>query len=131
MEIRLAQDSEGQAILRLFPKWEKMDETEWDKVHPYWAICIIDDEIVAALQICPSLPIGRIEHLNIKEGLNKVSSMKAAHALVKYGEMAMKQLGCSIIAGYVEFRNKPVKRLIQKQYGAQVIGSGSMLVWRI
>lgn len=131
MKIRLACDAEGQTILRLFPKWEQMEASDWDKIHPYWAVAEVDGEIVAALQLCPSLPIGRIEHLNIKKDLNKITATRASHALIKYGEFAMLQMGCKLIAGYVEFRNKPVKRLIQKHYKAQCIGSGSMLVWRI
>ena len=104
---------------------------DWNKVFPYWAIAVKDGEIVAALQMCPSLPIGRIEHLNLKQDLNKITATKAAHALIKYAELAMIQNGCSVIAGYVEFKNKPIKKLIQKQYEAQVIGSGSMLAWRL
>ena len=131
MKIRLAVDSEGQDILRLFPKWEQMNADDWERIHPYWAVAEVDGEIVAAVQLCPSLPIGRIEHLNLKKDLNKVTATKAAHALIKYAEVAMMQMGCKFIAGYVEFRNKPIKRLIQKHYNAQCLDSGSMLAWRI
>jgi len=131
MKIRLAVDAEGQDILKLFPNSDKMDPNDWNKIAPYWAVAEVDGEIVAALQLCPSLPTGRVEHLNIKPDLNKITAMKAAHALIKYAEVAMMRMGCTTIAGYVTFRNKGVKRLIQKHYGAQVVGSGSMLSWRI
>lgn len=131
MDIRLAQDSEGHDILALFPGAGNMEPSDWDRVFPYWAVAVIDDKIVACIQMCCSLPIGRIEHLLVNPELGKITATKAAHALIKYTEHAMVQMGCSVIAGYVEFRSKSIKKLIQKQYKAQVIGSGSMLVWRI
>tara|TARA_R110000796_G_scaffold252500_1_gene387153 strand:- start:1033 stop:1428 length:396 start_codon:yes stop_codon:yes gene_type:complete len=131
MEVRIAQDSEGKDILELFPKSELMNPADWERVFPYWAVAVIDGEIIGALQMCPSLPIGRIEHLNLKPDLNKITATKAAYALIKYTELAMIRMGCSVIAGYVEFRNKPIKKLVQKQFKAQVIGSGSMLAWRL
>lgn len=131
MKIRLAIDSEAQEVLELFSDWEQMDASDWTKIHPYWAVAVVDDVIVAAVQLCPSLPTGRIEHLNIKKGINKITATKAAHALIKYSEVAMLQMGCTLIAGYVEFRNKPIKRLVQRHYNAQCIGSGSMLMWRL
>ena len=49
MKIRLACDAEGQTILRLFPKWEQMDASDWDKIHPYVAVAEVGGEIIAAL----------------------------------------------------------------------------------
>lgn len=131
MKIRLAIDSEAQEVLKLFPNWEQMEESDWEKIHPYWAVAEVDGKIIAAVQLCPSLPTGRIEHLNIDKSINKITATKAAHSLIKYAEVAMMQMGCKLIAGYVEFRNKPIKRIVQRHYNAQCIGSGSMLMWRL
>ncbi len=131
MEIRLARDEEGQTIRSMFKNGDELPPSDWTNVYPYWAVAVVDGEIIAALQLCMSRPIGRLEHLLIKKGTNKITATKAAHRLIKYGEVAMKANGCPVVSGYVAFRNKPIKNLIKKQYKAQLIDSGSMWVWRI
>lgn len=131
MEIRLARDAEGQTIRGLFRNSEELPESDWENVYPYWAVAVKDGEIIAALQLCMSRPIGRLEHLLIKKDVNKITATKAAHRLIKYGEVAMKANGCPVVSGYVAFRNKPIKNLIKKQYNAQLVDSGSMWLWRI
>lgn len=131
MEIRLARDEEGIEIKNLFKNADELPDSDWKLVYPYWAVAVVDDEIVAALQLCMSLPIGRLEHLLIKKDTNALTSKKAAYGLIKYGETAMKLNGCSVISGYVTFRNKSIKRLIKKHFNAQVVDSGSMLIWRL
>jgi hypothetical protein len=132
MDIRLARDEESLEILNLFTvNRDRMNEADWTNVYPYWAIAIDDGVVIAALQMCMSRPIGRVENLLVKKDINKITATKAAHRLIKFAEAAMKANGCSSIAGYVIFKNKPIKNLIKKHYGAVVVGSGSMLSWRI
>lgn len=131
MEIRLAQNDEGLIIKNLFKNADELPDSDWTNIAPYWAVATVEGKIIAALQLCMSLPIGRLEHLLIKKDTNKITATKAAHRLIKYGEVAMKANGCPVVSGYVAFRNKPIKNLIKKQYKAQLIDSGSMWVWRI
>ena len=131
MEVRLAKDEEGLEIKALFNNRDKLADLDWQTVFPYWAIVVDDGEVIAALQMCMSRPIGRLECLLTKEGTNPITLMRASKMIMAFGEAAMKANGCSMIAGYVTFKNKPIKKLIKKHYGAVVVDSGSMLMWRI
>ena len=77
MEIRLARDEEGIEIKNLFKNADELPDSDWKLVYPYWAVAVVDDEIVAALQLCMSLPIGRLEHLLIKKDTNALTSKKS------------------------------------------------------
>lgn len=131
MEIRLAKNEEGQTIRKMFSNGDQLLPSDWTDIYPYWAVAVVDDVIVAALQICLSKPIGRLEHLLVHKDANKITATKAADKLIKYGEKALKNNGCTKVSGYVTFRNKPIKNLIKKHYEAQLVDSGSMWVWRI
>jgi hypothetical protein len=131
MEIRLARNEEGLEIKAMFKNASNLPDSDWTDIFPYWAIAIQDGEMIAAIQLCMSKPIGRLEHLLIKDGVNKLTQTRAADALIKYGEVAMQSNGSKLISGYVTFKNKAIKNLIKKHYGAKVVDSGSMLVWRM
>jgi N-acetylglutamate synthase-like GNAT family acetyltransferase len=122
MEIRLAKDTDGVRIARLL----HADEAEYDKVFPYWVIAEKDGNIVAALQMSPSLPVGKVEQLVITE-----EAGDALHALIDYAIAYLKHVGCKKIMAYVPFKQKKVKRMYQKEFKAAVTNSGSALVWRI
>lgn len=131
MEIRLARNEEGLEVKALFDNAENLPDSDYQDIYPYWVVAIHEGKIIAALQLCMSRPTGRLEHLLVDKTVNKITATKAAHKLIKYGEVAMKANGCTMVAGYVAFKTKPIKNLIKKHYGAQVINSGSMLMWRI
>lgn len=132
MDIRLARDEESLEILNLFTKnRDKMYEEDWQRVYPYWAVAVQDNKIIGALQMCMTLPVGRLEYLLVSKDVPVITATKAAHKLIKFGEAAMKANGCDVVCGFVTFQNKSIKNLIKKHYGAAVVGSGSMLTWRI
>lgn len=131
MDIRLAKNEEGQIIRNMFSNGDQLNPNDWVDIYPYWAVAVVDGQIVAALQICLSKPIGRLEHLLVSKEAGKITATKAADKLIKYGEIALKNNGCNKVSGYVTFRNKPIKNLIKKHYGAQLVDSGSMWMWRI
>lgn len=131
MDIRLARNDEGLTIKSMFSNGDQLKDSDWENIYPYWAVAVVDGQIVAAIQMCLSRPVGRLEHLLVNKEVGKFTATKAADKLIKFGEQAMKNNGCPLISGYVTFKNKPIKNLIKKHYSASLVDSGSMWIWRI
>ena len=80
---RLADNSDGERIRELVdPEGDGYPGVEWDKVHPWWAVVMDGEKIVACSQVIASKPIGHIEFLNLDETL---SDMQKAYAIKVIG----------------------------------------------
>lgn len=129
--IRMATDSEGKAIHKLVTdSGFTVTGIDWSKVAPYWLVAEMGGEIVGCVQVCLSIPIGRIEMLSIVQNASHMLRAILVKQLVTTAASTLKAAGAQMAAGMIPFDMKSYKKVL-KRYGCVSIGVGNNMAQRL
>jgi hypothetical protein len=132
IEIRLASNYEGDLIRDLvYQNGFDIDWLTWDNIYPYWLVAVVDEEIQGCIQVCPSLPIGRIEILSIKKDITHTPRARIVKMLVSAATVTLKEFGAQAASSIIPHEMKSYKRVLKKHFGAVNIGTGSEFAKRL
>jgi hypothetical protein len=71
-------------------------EIDWSRLEPYWLVAEINDIVVAAIQVLPAFPIGRIDYLLVDPTLSKRTRAVAVKRITDHGTALLRLSGCQI-----------------------------------
>ncbi len=127
---RLAEDSEGETLKNLCNLVGYNIPGDWSRVHPYWIVAESNGLILGAIQVCPGLPVGRLEFLAVEPEVSSHLRGRLVRGLVLHGSATLKRMGADGAAGSVPFEMKSYKRVLKKR-GAVMIMSGNTFMKRL
>lgn len=127
VRVRMARDPEGMAIAQMVhSNHEGVPHAQWSSIYPYWMVAEKDGEMVGCVQICYSVPIGRLEFLSFAPGLPYRTRALAVKALLNLGTLSLKKTGASFVAGCLGFDQKGFKEILKAE-GCVVLTSGNVI----
>ena len=127
VKVRFAHDGEGMAIAQLVhSSHEAVPNVTWEKVRPHWMVALKDDEIIGCVQVCYSVPIGRMEFLSFAPNLPYRTRALAVKALLNLGAITLKMAGAQAVAGCIPFADKSFKEML-KDNGCVLYHSANVL----
>lgn len=130
-EIRMAADADGERIGALVrDAGYSVEGVDWSRVAPYWIVAEIDGEIVGCLQVCPGLPIGRLELLGLDDALPHRQRSETYLALVYRGMAMLRAQGAQIASFIVPDQLTSYLRVLKRR-GCVVSGGGRMVEKRL
>lgn len=115
---RLGQNDEGWRVQELVdPEGEGYPGVEWDKIHPWWVVCLDDLEIVACAQVIASQPIGHIEFLNLDKILTPPQRAYAIKTIESYASLQLYANGVFVARSFIPREMKKWKQVVKKRWG--------------
>ena len=131
IDVRLAQNPEGQQIAQLVKdSGFSIEGLSWDIVYPYWIVAEHEEIMVGAIQVCPSLPVGRLEMLSTANYMTHRVRAQTVKGLLLACLESLRQHGAQMVSGVIPFKMKAYKRMIRKRGGA-VVASGNVIMWKL
>ena len=103
-------------------------EVEWAGAHESWLVAEEDDELLGAIQVTPSKPIGHIEFLTVKKSLASRKRFEISMSLSEGARLCLVANGTPNARVMVEFENTMMKKLLKKYFNGSVVNQGN-LVW--
>ncbi len=130
-QIRLADNSEGDKIHALvISNGFTLEDLDWSKVYPYWLVAEHDGVIVGTIQVCPALPIGRIEMLSTRDDLSHQLRALTVRQLLLAATLTLRQMGAQMASGIVPFEMKKYKNILKK-HGCVIASNGNLMVKKL
>ena len=127
VKVRFARDSEGSVIAQMVhSSHEGVPNTSWEKVYPSWIVAEREGEIVGCVQVCHSVPIGRLEFLSFLPNLPYRTRALAVKALLNLGALALKKTGAHVLVGCLGFDQAHFRDLLKAE-GCTVLMSGNII----
>ena len=133
IKARMATDKDAPAISAL----AEMDgfrfegiEIDWSEIWPYWIVAEHEEEVIGAVQTCPSKPIGRIELLFLDPWLSRSERAIAVRLLIDVAESLLRQQGSQLSAGTIADEN-PEFLTIAENRGWVNVGRGDVVMRRL
>ena len=124
--IRLATNADGPRIGELvLGAGFDVHGLDWSIVAPYWLVAEEDDEVVGCVQVCPGLPMGRLELMALDEDLTHRQQAVIVKGLLEQGAAVLHLGGSQLAAGLISFDAKAWKRILKKR-GCVIIANGNM-----
>lgn len=99
VELRFAHDSDGPRVAEIAQACGFVFEgyeVDWSRLEPYWIVATIDERIVAALQVLPAYPIGRIDYLMIDPELGMRERAVTARRITDRAQDVLRLAGCPL-----------------------------------
>lgn len=133
-EVGLAEDEMGPAI-GTFLNENGIDfgghHLQWDRVYPYWAIAIAEDgDILGVTNIVHSIPVGRLELLCYKKGIEKGLQVQVHHELVILGMAALTANGSELLAGTISGSQEVYLNWWKRRGATTAMTDGHILLMR-
>lgn len=125
--VRLATDGEGELIRDMMAS-EQVRGLDWSRVYPYWLVAFHGAELVGAVHFVAGLPVGRLEMLVTKEGLDTHAKSSAMRALLLHGFRGHYENGASAVVASVPFTDKKQKRVLKDRLGGEIIDSANVII---
>ena len=131
IDVRLAQNPEGQQIKQLATESGfGIEDLDWSIVYPYWIVAEHEAIMTGAIQVCPSLPVGRLEMLCTPRELSHRMRAQTVKSLLLAGLEALRQHGSTMASGIIPFEMKSYKRMVKKR-GGMVVANGNVMMWKL
>ncbi len=131
MKVRLAQDADGPRIGELArASGFGVEGIDWASVHPFWLVAERDGEVIGAINIVLSKPIGWLEMLSLDPDLSHRDQAMAVKALVERGAIALKVFGAQMAMGTVPEELGEYRQVLRKR-GVVDTGSGFTMAKRL
>ena len=131
MKVRLATDDDGPRVGELArDSGFGVDGIDWSHVHPFWLVAERDGEVVGAIQIILSRPIGWLEMLSVAREISHREQAMAVKALVERGLLSLKVFGAQLAMGVAPSEMPGYQRILEKR-GAVDTGSGQTFAKRL
>jgi hypothetical protein len=102
--VRLAKNADGPRIGALLSaSGFKSDgwDIDWSDIEPWWLVAEIDGVVEAAVQVCPSKPIARVEMLCVNPELSQIDRGRTMSLLSAQWEEFVRMSGASGLAGVI------------------------------
>jgi hypothetical protein len=133
-QVGLAEDDMGPALGK-FLNENGMDfgghPLKWDKVYPYWSVAIREDgEILGAMNIVHSLPVGRLELLVYKQDLSDEVRRQIIHELSILGIATLVANGSALGAGTVSESDPRFLGWLEARGATTAMTDGHILLMR-
>lgn len=126
--VRPARNEDGPTIGSLAWQCGITLELDWSRVAPYWMIAERDGVRIGAIQLCPSLPIGRIEMLCVDQFLPYKTKAITVKLLLLSAMSIMKNIGAQYVCGVIEERRTEFIKIIKKRGAFKTTDGGVYLV---
>ena len=131
IEIRMAQDDDGETIHELVTgAGFSIDDLDWSRVYPHWLVAENGAGVVGCVQVCPSLPVGRLEMMGTSKALSNSQRAKTVKALLLYGAATLQQAGAGLAMGVIPFEMRSYTRILKRR-GAVVVNRGNIIAKRL
>lgn len=131
IHVRFARDGEGMMIAQMVhSSHEAVPNVLWAKVYPYWMVAEHDGEVIGCVQLCYSMPVGRMEFLSFLPNLPYRTRALGVRALLELGILTLRKSGAQAIAGTVGFEQASFKNILKAQ-GCTVLASGNVIAKRV
>jgi hypothetical protein len=131
IHVRFARDGEAMLIAQMVhASHDAVPNVTWTNVYPYWMAAEHEGEVVGCVQLCYSIPIGRMEFMSFLPDLPFRTRAMAVKALLNLGELTLKKTGAQVVAGTLGFDQKSFRDILKAQ-GATVAMSGNILTKRV
>lgn len=131
IHVRFARDAEGMMIAQMVHgSHEHVPHVGWEKVYPYWLLAEHQGEPVAAVQLCYSLPVGRLEFLSFIPGLSYRVRALVVRSMLSLAMATLAKTGCHSVAGCVPFDQRSYRDIL-KANGCEVLMSGNILLHHV
>lgn len=113
---RFAHDAEGNTIAQMVHTChDQIPNVSWSKVAPYWLIAEHQGEIVGCVNVCYTMPIGRLEWMSFVPGLPYKARALSVKALLDLGQQVLKQTGSTAVVGNLGFEQKSFRDILQAE----------------
>ncbi len=130
MDIRLATNADGPPLGALAEASGWGIELDWSKVAPFWLVAEDDGRVVAGIEVCPGLPVGRLEFLVSDPELDGIARARAVHGLLTQGMATLKAMGSQVLSTLVDHDLKAYRKILKKR-GAVTVNHGAIMVKRL
>ena len=108
-----------------------LEGVDWTAgVHPHWLVAERDGEVVGAIQIILSKPIGWLEMLSLDPELSRRQKALAVKALILSGAASLRGFGAQMAMGTVSEEMARFRRILKKR-GVVDTGSGFVMAMRL
>ena len=97
---------------------------------PFWVVVEKDDQVIACLQVCPGVPVGRAEDLALAQGL-RIRDQAEAVRLLAYRAMALLKGGGSSVVQFLIPAHLHSYRTILEDRGAALVANGWLMMKRL
>ena len=118
--VRLAKPTEGPLLHQLAvasEKWE-IEGLDWNfSPTPYWLIAEYDGKAVGCMQVCPGVPIARIEFLCVPTSLPRMLKARVVKAIVLQGVATCKELKAQFVTGIIHDGMEGFGRVMARRGG--------------
>jgi len=105
---------------------------EWNRVYPYWAVAVDNDgDIIGAVNIVHSVPVGRLEQLTYRKDTEKGLRVQLLHELVILGMAALAANGSELLAGTISGSDEPHLDWWKRRGAVTSIRDGHILLMEI
>ncbi len=131
MNIRLAKDDDGQRIGELArASGFAIEGIDWSSVYPHWLVAEHKGELVGAIQVILSKPVGWLEILSVDPDLPHRKKALAVKELTNYGMLSLKAFGSQLVMGVIPNELESYQRVVLKR-GFVDNGAGNTFVKRL
>ena len=121
---RQAYPFEGPVIKDLY-KGTLVENLDWDRpLDASWVMVVHPNkpEYYACLSLVASQPIGRLEMLKVRAGLNRRLKASIVRDLVHYSLLVLKQYGCQAVTAFPEHDpSNTFQNVIQRRFKGQLL----------
>ena len=122
LTVRLAQPGEGPLLHTLAQesgKWE-ITGLDWSfDPYPWWLIADVEGVPTGCLQVCPGIPLGRLEFLCVPTATPHVIKAKVVRALLLHGLAACRAHGAQFVTGMLHTGLEGYARIIERRGGVK------------
>lgn len=132
LALRLADDSDGQTIGNLCAAcgYGVLDDADWSRVYPHWVVAEYDGLILGAVQVCPALPVGRIEFLAIEPELGLVDRAIILKGLADHACAVLVGFGCGLASFMIPDHLNSYRQVLENR-GSAILFEGATLIKRL
>lgn len=94
IKIRLAVNADGPIVGSIVEQENEAFSFDWSDIYPYWLVAEHEGEIIGAIQVAYSKPMGRIETLCFREGVIGKTRAITAKKLAMHAASTLRIGGC-------------------------------------
>jgi hypothetical protein len=129
--IRPAYNAEGHDLARLAKTAGfNLPDLDWSLVSPYWLVAEYEDRLIGCIQLCPSVPIARLEMLCMETDLPHRVKALAVKSLLIDGCAALVKMGAQYVSGLVDEGLAGYERVLKKR-GAFLQSKGHLYLMKV
>ena len=130
IHVRVARNRDGASIAALSWQVDAQLDANWAQIEPYWLVAENDAGICGAVQLCPGLPVGRLEMLYTDQHITKRQRARVVRALLLAGAAQLKRMGAQYVAGHVAYGRRSFRDILYRR-GARPVSDGTIYLRRI